>query len=126
MSLPSWDATASSRQVRGEFPHARGIGVSTIRDRNEPVRLYELMRAEHYPHLDWPPKFARAAARPRFKQLAETDGDPVSRYYVERRAGGTAINPLSSPSCFSLPVATGRIAGSPLPLSRRILFESAD
>jgi len=58
------------------------------------VRLYELMLAEDYPHLDWLPEFARAyalfradlrtQARTLFKKLAETYSDPVSRYYVER------------------------------------------
>ena len=81
-------------QVKDEFPHTREIDVTTVRGRNEPVRLYELMLAEHYPHLDWLPEFARAyqlfragqrtQARTLFKKLAETYGDPVSRYYVER------------------------------------------
>jgi adenylate cyclase len=81
-------------QVKDEFPHAREIDVTTVRGRNEPVRLYELMLAEDYPHLDWLPEFARAyelfradlrtQARTVFKKLAETYNDPVSRYYVER------------------------------------------
>jgi adenylate cyclase len=82
------------RQVKDEFPHTREIDVTPVRGRNEPVRLYELMLAEDYPHLDWLPEFARAyelfradlrtQARTVFKKLAETYGDPVSRYYVER------------------------------------------
>ncbi|HJW80726.1 MAG TPA: adenylate/guanylate cyclase domain-containing protein, partial [Acidiferrobacterales bacterium] len=82
------------RQVKDEFPQAREIDVTTVRGRTEPVRLYELMLAEDYPHLDWLPEFARAyelfradlrtQARTLFKQLAETYNDPVSRYYVER------------------------------------------
>jgi len=85
-------------QVKDEFPHAREIDVTTVRGRNEPVRLYELMLAEHYPHLDWLPEFARAyelfragqraKALPLFKKLAETCADPVSRYYVERCQAG--------------------------------------
>ncbi|MEK7711873.1 MAG: adenylate/guanylate cyclase domain-containing protein [Pseudomonadota bacterium] len=81
-------------QVKDEFPQAREIDVTTVRGRNEPVRLYELMLAEDYPHLDWLPEFARAyelfradlrtQARTVFKMLAENYGDPVSRYYVER------------------------------------------
>ena len=81
-------------QVKDEFPHAREIDITTVRGRNEPVRLYELMLAEHYPHLDWLPEFARAyqlyrtdqltQARTLFKQLSEAYGDPVSRYYIER------------------------------------------
>ena len=81
-------------QVKDEFPQAREIDVTTVRGRSEPVRLYELMLAEDYPHLDWLPEFARAyqlfradqraQARPLFKKLAETYNDPVSRYYVER------------------------------------------
>jgi len=81
-------------QVKDEFPHAREIDVTTVRGRNEPVRLYELMLAEHYPHLDWLPEFARAyelfradlraQARTAFQKLTETYNDPVSRYYVER------------------------------------------
>jgi adenylate cyclase len=81
-------------QVKDEFPHVREIDVTTVRGRTEPVRLYELMLAEDYPHLDWLPEFARAyelfraglpaQARPVFKQLAETYTDPVSRYYLER------------------------------------------
>ena len=85
-------------QVKDEFPHAREIDVTTVRGRIEPVRLYELMLAEHYPHLDWLPEFARAyalfragqraKALPLFKKLAETCADPVSRYYVERCQAG--------------------------------------
>jgi len=81
-------------QVKDEFPHAREIDVTTVRGRNEPVRLYELMLAEDYPHLDWLPEFVRAyelfradlrtQARTIFKKLAESYNDPVSRYYVER------------------------------------------
>jgi adenylate cyclase len=81
-------------QVKDEFPQAREIDVTTVRGRTEPVRLYELMLAEDYPHLDWLPEFARAyelfradlrtQARTLFKKLAETYGDPVSRYYIER------------------------------------------
>ncbi len=81
-------------QVKDEFPHAREIDVTTVRGRNEPVRLYELMLAEDYPHLDWLPEFARAyelfradqrtQARTLFKKLAEAYDDPVSRYYAER------------------------------------------
>jgi len=81
-------------QVKDEFPQAREIDVTTVRGRNEPVRLYELMLAEDYPHLDWLPEFARAyelfradlraQARTVFKKLAESYNDPVSRYYVER------------------------------------------
>jgi len=65
-----------------------------VRGRTEPVRLYELMLAEDYPHLDWLPEFTRAyqlfradqrtQARTLFKTLAETYNDPVSRYYFER------------------------------------------
>ena len=81
-------------QVKDEFPQAREIDVTTVRGRSEPVRLYELMLAEDYPHLDWLPEFARAyelfradlrtQARTVFKMLAENYGDPVSHYYVER------------------------------------------
>ena len=81
-------------QVKDEFPHAREIDVTTVRGRNEPVRLYELMLAEDYAHLDWLPEFARAyelfradqrtQARTAFSKLAEDFNDPVSRYYVER------------------------------------------
>ena len=81
-------------QVKDEIPQAREIDVTTVRGRNEPVRLYELLLAENYAHLDWLPEFKRAyelfragqhtQARPLFKKLAETLGDPVSRYYVER------------------------------------------
>jgi adenylate cyclase len=82
------------RQVKDEFPQTREIDVTTVRGRNEPVRLYELMLAEDYPHLDWLPEFARAyelfradqrtQARTLFKKLAETYDDPVSHYYAGR------------------------------------------
>jgi len=81
-------------QVKDEFPYAREIDVTTVRGRHEPVRLYELMLTEQYPHLDWLPEFARAyglfradqraQALPLFKKLAESYNDPVSRYYTER------------------------------------------
>ena len=81
-------------QVKDEFPQAREIDMTPVRGRSEPVRLYELMLAEDYPHLDWLPEFARAyelyradlhtQARTLFKKLAENYGDPVSRYYAER------------------------------------------
>ena len=81
-------------QVKDEFPQAREIDVTTVRGRQEPVRLYELLVPEHYAHFDWLPEFKRAyelfradlhaQARPIFKKLGETFGDPVSRYYAER------------------------------------------
>jgi adenylate cyclase len=81
-------------QVKDAFPHLREIDVTTVRGRNEPVRIYELMLAEHYPHMDWLEEFVRAyelfranrhaQARPLFQKLADTVNDPVSRYYVER------------------------------------------
>ncbi len=81
-------------QVKDEFPRAREIDVTTVRGRGEPVRLYELMLAEDYPHFDWLPEFARAyelfradlrtQARTVFKKLVDDFNDPVSRYYAER------------------------------------------
>ena len=82
------------RQVKDEFTQVREIDVTTVRGRNEPVRLYELILPELYSDLDWLPEFQRAyelfradlraQARPVFKKLAEAYGDPVSRYYAER------------------------------------------
>jgi adenylate cyclase len=82
------------QQVRDEFPHAREIDVAAVRGRQEPVRLYELLLPEHYPHMDWLPEFTRAyelfraglpaQARPVFQKLADAVGDPVSRYYAQR------------------------------------------
>lgn len=81
-------------QVKDEFSHVREIDITTVRGRNEPVRLYELILPELYPNLDWLPEFQRAyelfradlraQARPVFKKLAEAYNDPVSYYYAER------------------------------------------
>jgi adenylate cyclase len=82
------------QQVKDEFPHVREVDVTAVRGRKEPVRLYELMLPERYPHMDWLKEYARAydlyragllaRARPVFQQLADDLGDPVSRYYAER------------------------------------------
>lgn len=82
------------RQVRDEFLYMREIDVAAVRGRSEPVRLYELMLPEQYPHMDWLKEFGRARdlfhaelrakARPVFEKLAADLNDPVSRYYAER------------------------------------------
>jgi adenylate cyclase len=82
------------RQVKDEFPHLREVDVTTVRGRNEPVRLYELLLPEDYPHMNWLKEYARGydlfranllvQARTVFKKLAEELNDPVSRYYLER------------------------------------------
>ncbi len=80
------------RQVKDEFLYMREIDVATVRGRSEPVRLYELMLPEQYPHMDWLKEFGRARelyhadlrakARPVFEKLATDLNDPVSRYYA--------------------------------------------
>ena len=80
--------------VKDDFAHLREIDHVRVRGRQERVRLFELMLAEHYPRLDWLPAFQRAynlfhsgereRALPLFRELAETVADPVSRYYAER------------------------------------------
>ena len=80
--------------VKEDFPYLREIDHVRVRGRQERVRLFELMLAEHYPRLDWLPAFQRAynlfhsgereRALPLFRDLAETVADPVSRYYAER------------------------------------------
>ena len=82
------------QQVKDEFPHLREVDVTTVRGRHEPVRLYELLLPEHYPHMDWLKEYARGydlfranllvQARTVFKKLVEELNDPVSRYYLER------------------------------------------
>lgn len=82
------------QQVKDEFPNTREVDRATVRGRTEPVRLYELMLPEQYPHYDWIKDYARAyelyradqrvQARTLFKRLAEELNDPVSRYYAER------------------------------------------
>jgi adenylate cyclase len=84
------------RQVKDEFLYLREIDLTTVRGRSEPVRLYELVLPERYPHTDWLKEFARALdlyradlasrARPVFEKLAADLNDPVSRYYAERCA----------------------------------------
>jgi len=81
------------RQVKDEFLYMREIDIATVRGRSEPVRLYELMLPEQYPHMDWLKEFGRARelyhadlrakARPVFEKLAADLNDPVSRYYAE-------------------------------------------
>jgi len=82
------------QQVKDEFPHVREVDVTAVRGRHEPVRLYELLLPEHYPHMDWLKEYARGydlfranllvQARTVFKKLVEELNDPVSRYYLER------------------------------------------
>jgi adenylate cyclase len=82
------------RQVKDEFLYLREIDVTTVRGRNEPVRLFELMLPERHPHMDWLKEFSRAyeqfhagqpgKALPAFQKLADDLNDPVSRYYSER------------------------------------------
>lgn len=82
------------RQVANTLPHLREIDLAQIRNRPEPVRVYEVMLSEDYPHMDWLAEFSRAyelfranlrpQARAVFKTLAEQIGDPVSRHYLDR------------------------------------------
>lgn len=82
------------RQVKDEFLYLREIDVASVRGRSEPVRLFELVLPERYPHMDWLKEFSRAygqfhagqpgKALPAFQQLASDLNDPVSRYYSER------------------------------------------
>ena len=82
------------QQVNTEFPQAREVDVTTVRGRQEPVKLYELLLPEDYPHFDWLRDYARALqlfraeqwvqARTLFLRLAEEYHDPVSRAYAER------------------------------------------
>lgn len=82
------------RQVREVFPNLREVDVAHVRGRGAPVRIYELIPANAYPHLDWLPDYARAyelfragrgrEARPLFEKLRDALRDPVSRYYAER------------------------------------------
>jgi len=81
------------RQVKDEFLYMREVDMTTVRGRSEPVRLYELLLPEQYPHMDWLQEYARARdlyradlrakARPVFEKLATDLNDPVSRYYAE-------------------------------------------
>jgi len=80
-------------QVKDEFPTMREVDVTRVRGRNEPVRIYELIANENYPHLDWLDDFAKAyglfhaghpkKALPVFEQLEKAVNDPVSRYYAQ-------------------------------------------
>jgi adenylate cyclase len=84
------------QMVKDEFPHMREIDIARIRGRQEMVRIYELMSADLFPHMDWLPEFTRAyelfradlraQARKVFQTLADSVNDPVSRHYVERCA----------------------------------------
>jgi adenylate cyclase len=81
-------------QVKEEFPYLREVDLMAVRGRSEPVRLYELLLPEDYPHMIWLKDYARGCdlfranllvqARTVFKMLAEEFNDPVSRYYLER------------------------------------------
>jgi len=82
------------QQVKQEFPHAREVDVTIVRGRNEPVRLYELLLPEDYPHFNWLRDYQRAlqlyrqgdrdAALSLFQRVADEYRDPVSRAYVAR------------------------------------------
>lgn len=80
------------RQVAGQLPGLREIDVTQVRGRHEPVRIHELIPPQRFPHLEWLPEFERAyrmhhegalaEARAIFERLANSVGDPVSRYYL--------------------------------------------
>jgi hypothetical protein len=80
--------------VQDEFLYLREVDVAAVRGRSEPVRLYELMLPERYPHMDWLREYSRAYERyhagqlgkalPVFQKLADDLNDPVSHYYCGR------------------------------------------
>ncbi len=88
---------ATYHLVEETLPHLREIDHTQIRNRPEPLRVYDLMLAEDYPHMDWLGEFQRGyelfradlrpQARTVFKTLAEQVQDPVSRYYLDRCVG---------------------------------------
>jgi adenylate cyclase len=82
------------QQVKKDFPQAREVDVTTVRGKSEPVRLYELLLPEDYPHFDWLRDYQRAlqlfragdltGARTLFTRVADEYRDPVSRAYAAR------------------------------------------
>ncbi|OGI41433.1 MAG: hypothetical protein A2140_08940 [Candidatus Muproteobacteria bacterium RBG_16_62_13] len=90
-----------------EFTHAqaakefagrlREVDATRVRGRQEPVRIYELIPDNLYPVLDWLTDYERAyramragdtvTALREFRRLAETQRDPVSRYYCRQLEG---------------------------------------
>jgi adenylate cyclase len=79
--------------VKGEFPYVREVDLVRVRGRQQPVRLYELMREERFKSITWLDEY-RAA----YKEMREGDrvrahelltalhahsGDPASGYHAK-------------------------------------------
>ncbi len=79
-------------EVHDSFRNIRKIDVTTVRGREKPVGIYELMVEDEYRNLDWLDDFRQAIehfhagrvakARPIFERLVNAVNDPVSRYYL--------------------------------------------
>lgn len=80
--------------VRDEFIHIREIDIASVRGRQKPVGIYEMILSHNYDDLDWLPEFDKAyqlfrnkkikKAEKIFEKLVVETADPVSQYYMMR------------------------------------------
>jgi len=78
--------------VKDEFPTVREVDLVRVRGRQQPVRLYELMRAERFKSITWFDEYhaayqemrdgERTKAHDLFTSLHARSGDPVSGYHA--------------------------------------------